>query len=543
MGDTNHSARLGPAFPEPELIRREDKDFLLPGEGIYLEPMKFSSACLARLVAFAALFTSAADLSSLVPQGISRKAESSPAFSIDDSAYVLSPGDVVRLQWWGVGSGDHSLVVDTRGDLLVPEIGIVHTRSKRFREVRKELEEMLAQRLRPRLVSVRIVDVQPATVWIRGEVPSPGPYTIEPGSRLSVALIASGISVPELMKAGLTSYPARANELSGIPSMRQAIVVRGADTLRFDLTRAFRTGDARHDPSLYAGDVVMIPPIGPICAIRGPRSVPSVMEVIPGEQVGNFLRAAGAHPLPATVKVLSRSGVESELDTATAMPSDAGLITLAALQQNTPPRIVFVNGAVRHPGAYPFEEGLTPQDLVTKAGGAINGSDSLVVFAVHRLGSAILPGRKPGGEMLATVMEVGKSQLGYQGFTRGQYSNGKVALQPLDSVVVKKQEAVVWVGGHVANPGFVRWKHGSGWRDYVEDAGGFTGRSWRGQVRLIDPISEQDAPLDGEIRPGAAILVPEKRFIPPEQWLAIGINVVSLLTGLATVYLLVESNK
>lgn len=506
-------------------------------------PMKFSSANLTRLIVFAAVISRSGDLSALAARSLPEPKETAPAFLIEDSSYVLSPGDQVRVQWWGTGSGDQRLIVDTRGDLLVPEVGIVQARKRPFKDVRRDLEQLVTTRFRPRVLSIRIVEVQPATIWIRGEVPSPGPQTIEPGTRLSVALASGGISVSELLKAGMTSYPARGEELAWMPSLRRTLVVRNGDTLAFDLTKAFRAGDESQDPSLYSGDVVTVLPMRTICAIRGSRSIPTVLEVVPGETVASFLRATGLATQPTKVVVTRRSGEQVSVDSGSVVPEDAMVVAFDSSQRPQNPRVVFVVGPVRNPGAYPFQVGMTARDAVALAGGAVERSDSVLMIGVQRLGAAILPGRKPGSELLPSVAEVAKAQIGYQGFTRGQYSTDQIALQSLDSVIVKRAEPVVWVGGHVTRPGFVPWVRGGTWRDYVDAAGGFTDRAWEGQTRLVDPVTDQISPIDGEIRPGAAILVPEERFIPPEQWLTIGLNFVSLLTGLATVYLLMESSK
>lgn len=467
-----------------------------------------------------------------------------PSLTVEDSVFILSPGDKLRLQWWGTGSGDITMAVDTRRNLLIPEIGELDTRGQTLKDVRDTLVGMIKQRFHARIVSVRLIEVQPATVWLTGVMPSPGPQLVAPGTRLSKALMLGGINASDLLKASMSSPPPRHEDGLVMPSLRHVLVIRGGkDTLIADLARAFRSGHPSQDPPLYSGDRVILIPEAQYCALNTGITNPGVVECRNGDTVRTLLAAAGLLEFPTSVKLTDKQGVEKTVPVDGTIDSGTVLLSIDRPVDNDRRKVVFIGGRISRPGAYFFKSGMTIRELVQIAGGVIGGNDSGIVVGVRRGGVAILPGRRPGLETLPAVAEVAKAYQAYLGTWRGLYSHGDLPLEPEDSVVVKSAQHVVWVGGRVVRPGFVPWVKGRSWRGYVSDAGGFTSDAWEGRTQMISPVTEQPGSPEGEILPGSALIVPEKRYIPPEQWIAISISVVSLISSLVTIFLLLDSRQ
>lgn len=470
--------------------------------------------------------------------------DQSPPLAIEDSVFMLSPGDKLRLQWWGNGSGDMTMVVDTRRKILVPEVGEIDAAGRTLKDLRDTLIALVNKRLRPRLVSVRLVEVQAASIWLTGVMPNPGPQQVPPGTRLSKALLLGGVSAGDLLRASMTTPPPRREDGIVMPSLRRILVLRnGKDTIVADLARAFRSGRTTMDPPLYSGDRVILLPEANYCAINAGLSIAGVVEFRKGDTVRTVLEAAGLNVMPPTVRQVNTSGEESTVSIDQLMDSCVVLLTANNRAAPDRRRIVFIGGRVPNPGAYFFKEGMTIRQLVSLAGGVDGGSDSGIVVGVRRGGVAILPGRHPGLEMLPPVIEVAKAYQAYLGTWRGLYSHGDLPLEPEDSVIVKSAQHVVWVGGRVARSGFVPWVKGRTWKRYIEEAGGFTSDAWEGKTQLIHPITEQPGSPEGEILPGSALLVPEKRYIPPEQWITISVSVVSLISSLVTIFILLDSRQ
>ena len=59
-----------------------------------------------------------------------------PALAVEDSLLFLSPGDRLKLRWWGIGAGSEDLIVNTRWEIVVPDLGVVRVKGIAFGKVR-----------------------------------------------------------------------------------------------------------------------------------------------------------------------------------------------------------------------------------------------------------------------------------------------------------------------------------------------------------------------------------------------------------------------
>lgn len=473
-------------------------------------------------------------------EGIDR----SPPLAVEDSLFVLNPGDKIRVQWWGTGSGDLSMSVDTRRKLLLPEIGEIDTRTRTLRDVRDTIEAIIRVKFRPRMVSIRLVEVQPATVWLTGVLPSPGSQQITPGTSLSKVLAMGGVVVSEILKVTRHVPPPRREDGLIFPSLRRIMLIRnGKDTQYVDLARAFRFGRVEQDPPLFSGDRVVMFPEEQYCALNTGLTGAGMIDFHTGDTIRAVLEAAGVQVIPQTVRISDSKGEERVVKVDQTMDSGTTLIALDRALGSDRRQVVFIGGRVMYPGAYFLRQGMTIRELVKMAGGVYGGEDSNIVVGVRRGGVTILPGRRAGLDALSAIPEVGKAYQAYLGTWRGLYSHENLPLESEDSVVVKTAQRVVWVGGRVMRPGFVPWVKGRRLSGYIEDVGGFTSDAWSSRVQMIHPITEQPGSPEGEILPGAALIVPEKRYIPPEQWITISLSVVSLISSIVTIFILLDSRS
>jgi len=125
---------------------------------------------------------------------------------------------------------------------------------------------------------------------------------------------------------------------------------------------------------------------------------------------------------------------------------------------------------------------------------------------------------------------------GYQRQMVGNYSDPDAPLQGGDSVIVHQAELVVWVSGLVNRPGFVPWKKGNSYTDYVEAAGGYADRAWTSRVQIYDVYTDQAVPLKQPIRPGSAVIVPEKRYLYFDQWITLTATALSAIVSVMYFY-------
>jgi protein involved in polysaccharide export with SLBB domain len=468
-----------------------------------------------------------------------------PALSIVDSVFFLSPGDQLQLRWWGISTGDERLSVNTRWEIVVPDIGKINVRGVRFDHVRDSLENMIRHRSQVRLVDLQITRVSRASVQVTGLVPRPGALDLSPGTRLSDALEEAGLSMQDIMHSIAGNTPPRPGERYRMPSVRRILLIRGggSDSVWCDLAQAYNAGVTENNPPLFQGDRIEVLPQGALIALSGSAPMAGYIEVVPGETVAQFLRAGGVTSPPSEIRAVFVDGRQTTLHSGSILDTTLSLVE-APIQRHRPlPQFVWVAGLVRNPGGYILEPGMTAKDLVRKAGGIPGGDDSGYVLALKRGWMWIRPGHRPGLEGSTQYPEVRAALQGYLNQGRGYYSSIETPLQPGDSVLVQIVEQVVWVSGQVNNPGYVPWVRGATMDDYVKAAGGYSARPWPSHARLYNLFTDQVIPVDGEIPPSTAIIVPEKRYIYPDQWVTIVATIVGLAVSVASFYIMATSSN
>lgn len=453
-----------------------------------------------------------------------------------DSLLFLNPGDRLQLIWWGVGSGQVNLVVGSRGDVVVPDVGAFHVRGVPFNRVRDTIEGSVRKRIKTEYVELQVVSLAPAEVNLIGVVANPGSYTVRAGTRLSSFLAEAHVEVNSAIEQIKRTAPTRVGDRIALPSFREVELIRGSgkDTLRCDLVKAVRGGDFQSDPPLFSGDIVRLKEQGAMIGVSAPLPFGGYYEYRSGESLASFLAGNGIEITGKSsgVEVLGAESVWKPAELASPLSDDVTSIRMQIARKVPPNRnVIWVVGWVRNPGAYLLEPDMNASEAVKRAGGSFGGGDSAQVLSVKRGWGWIQPGRGERMELSTNYPEVKSLLLEFQLHMRGNYSSPQTRLQEGDSVFVYQAEHVVWVGGRIAKQGYVTWRSGASIKDYIAEAGGTTGRAWLSRAVVYDMYTDQQVPAEGEIRPGSVILIPEKPYTPPLQWVSMLSTIaVSLLS-------------
>jgi len=465
-----------------------------------------------------------------------------PSISAPDSLIRLTSGDQLRLRWWGVGSGDLDLVVDTRGDLVVPDMGRIPTHGRSFKALRDSVEGLLKRRIKPGLIDLQIVKINRAKIRLSGLVPRPGVVECPAGTHAIQALKSAGFDVVQGLDSLNSDMPGLYYAMDQVASLRRVLLVRGGrDSIWLDFARALRAGDESQDPPLFDGDALRIYPREALVTFAS-GNYSGYMEMLPGEPLSNLLMAAGESDLSTPVELMNKRGdVHHILPSKAQCDSSLALVRVPLRHPIFLPPVVWISGQVAHPGAFVFKEGMRSRDLVKLAGGVLGGEDSGVVVGVKRGWNWLAAAREKSLPETYQLPELKVAMQDYLSHMRGNYSDPDERLQIGDTVFVFKAEQVVWVGGKVNRPGFVPWKKNAKVSHYIEAAGNYSPRAWEARTQVFDGQTPQVKGLDQPILPGAAIIVPEERFISADQWFSITATTVSLM--IAVVGLMIQVSK
>ena len=273
--------------------------------------------------------------------------------------YVLGPGDEVQLQVWGPIDFNANLTVDRNGQVTLPKAGVISLAGVAVRDLDKTLRNHLAKVFTNFQLTANMGRLRGIQVYVVGQAERPGTYHLSSLSTLVNALFASG-----------------GPNANG--SMRTIELKRGGRTLStLDLYDFIARGDKSRDQPLAAGDVIVIPPVGPRVAITGAFDHAAIYELkAANASLADTLALGGGVPaLAATQKallerispennpprqvldvVLNEQGLRTPL-------RDGDVLTLLGISPAFA-NAVTLQGAVAAPLRYRWFEGMKVLDLI-----------------------------------------------------------------------------------------------------------------------------------------------------------------------------------
>lgn len=270
--------------------------------------------------------------------------------------YVIGPGDEVMIRVWGQVSFNLRATVDRTGDIYIPQVGDVHVAGLQFAQLNNYLRSQLGRVFRNFDVNANMGQLRSIQIFVVGQAQRPGSYTISSLSTLVNALFACG---------GPTAHG----------SMRSIQVKRDDKVITtFDLYDLLLKGDKSKDVPLLSGDVVYIPPVGPLAAIAGSVQVPAIYELKGKETAQDAIQLAGGFSTMAARQTaeLDRTSSQGARETVDLSLDKAGLQTplrdgdILRVLSMVPrfDKTVTLRGNVANPGRYAWYEGMRVRDLI-----------------------------------------------------------------------------------------------------------------------------------------------------------------------------------
>ncbi len=362
------------------------------------------------------------------------------------SNYQLGPGDELKIIVWSE-LGDETVYdvqVNPEGQIYVPILGVMGVSGLTVGEFEQTILGSLASKFKHFKGQVTLTKVRTIQIYVVGEVEKPGALTV---SGLTTAFTA-------LYQAGGPSERG---------SMRRIKVLSGSGkSQEFDLYKYFLSGDRRQDVSLKNGDTLFVPAIEASVKVTGMVTRPAVYEIFAGDNLAKVIGMAG-NALPEAysgrVRVLRWTGNQrrqtfdvslgnlDELKSFVVVNGDEIKIEPAI---DTVGNLVSINGAVKKPGNYAVDSGLTVADLIGRAGGLIEEEANRKFGQIIRKGSA-------GAEEIITF-NLRFALLGDK--------EENIALKPFDRVKIFAEEEItadirsVNIDGAVRQPGEYIYRDG-----------------------------------------------------------------------------------
>ncbi len=268
--------------------------------------------------------------------------------------YVIGPGDEIHVQLYGKSNSSADLTVDRDGLINFPELGPIAVTGLSFRELKETLLREVDKRMIGVEASITMGRLRSIRIFVLGEVFRPGSYSVSGLSTLTNALFASG-GVRE------------------IGSLRQVQLKRAGELVgELDLYDLLIKGDTSGDARLMPGDVIFVPPVGPMVGAAGEVKRPAIYELKGEFSAAQLLELAGGLTARAHREQLQldryEDGERISLDfpvtgASELLLGDGDLLKVYPVTGREE-GVVWLEGNVLRPGKRQFREGMRLLDLI-----------------------------------------------------------------------------------------------------------------------------------------------------------------------------------
>jgi polysaccharide biosynthesis/export protein len=438
--------------------------------------------------------------------------------------YVLGPGDEIRVTTWGQLDSDVTTTVSPAGSIFIPRIGNIQVAGVRYSDLDQLIRTNISHYYHNFQLQVQLGQLRSIQVIVVGHAERPGTFTISGLSTLVTGLFATG-------------GPSNSGSMRHILLKRQGKVI--ADLDLYDL---LVHGNSSADVRLLAGDIIYIPPSGPMVALSGATKTAAIFELKGTTTLDGLLELAGGTTttaLPDRVKmqrfnakkVRTVQDVELTSGGRNLSLQDGDIVDIPTVSERID-NAVTLRGHVAKPGLYPYQPNMTLRDLIPNEAALItpqywqeqnargvratNNSRSEISAATARSQIVTVPDVNWDYAIIermnpqTLIVELQAFDLGKLVLQHDESAN--VALLPGDTVTIfsdtdvavplEKRNKLVTIGGEVARPGIYRVGSGETLRDIVARAGGTTPRAYVFAAEVIRQsvrLTEQEK-LQGVIR-------------------------------------------
>lgn len=404
--------------------------------------------------------------------------------------YIIGPGDEIVLRTWGQLDLEHIDWVDRQGNYSIPTVGTVTVAGLKYSQLNGYLRAAIKRLYKDFDMHVGLEQLRVIPIFVLGQTTQPGQYTVSALSTLVNAVLVAGGPTPQ-------------------GSLRRIQLKRNGATIKeFDFYDLLLRGDKSQDSNLQAGDIIFIPPVGPLAAITGDVQNSAIYELKDTTTLDQLLEMSGGLATTAYGQKLSLERIvnrekrvveELDLDAAArALPmQDGDLVRIRSIQ----PRFenaVTLKGNVAWPGRYPWREGMRIRDLLPtraalmdreywKRQNAMEGANKSLNATTHQLPEpnweyAVIERLHPTALNTDIIsFNLGKAIAQDQGADN-------IPLQAGDVITIFAKNDIhasqgtrtrfVKLQGEVAQPGIYQLQPGDTLRTLVERAGGLSPHAW-----------------------------------------------------------------
>ena len=287
------------------------------------------------------------------------------------ASYVLGPGDEVVIDIWGNSNANYTRTIGNDSAITIQGIGPIYIGGMTLADAEKHLKSKLSTlysglRGAGTYLRISIGKIRGVTVYVLGEVYTPGVYTLPSLSSIATAIYMAGGIMQYGSVRNICLY--RQNELKGT----------------FDLYDYIFKGKYDTNLRLQDGDVISVASSGNLASVGGALNRFDLKyEMKDGETVQDLINYAGGFTVNAHKDLVhidringpvgeSFDVAKADFGTFPVCAGDSLFVSSFTVQYGNR---VHITGSVNHPGPYSISDNLrTLRQLINAAGGVKEGT-------------------------------------------------------------------------------------------------------------------------------------------------------------------------
>lgn len=460
--------------------------------------------------------------------------------------YVVSVGDRVAVRIWGATAYDKIQVVDSQGNIFIPDVGPVKLGGVKNSQVNGTVKAAIARVYTNDVeVYTNLITAQSASVYVTGYVHRPGKYAGMPTSSvLSFIDKAGGID-------------------SASGSFRKIEILRNSKVLAVvDLYEFIRNG-VIPDVVLKEGDAIVVKPLMQTVFVGGDAAKPNRFEftsdTITGSDVMDLSSPASGVTHVAVSQIRNGEGVFEYLPIEKFKGRLIGDGDVISFRSDVNERNISVNidGSFNGASAITINRRATLKqvlDLIEvdpqlsayerifiKRKSIASRQKSAIENSLKRLEAEYFTApsstdsesriRVQEAELIAAFVKK-VSVVEPQGTLVVVSEKGiaDIVLENDDTIFIPRRNPSVLVSGEVRLPRAFLWEKGNSVNDYISRAGGFSNNANRMNILLVKQDGRVIDASDGPVESGDELLVLPKA---PTKSLQLAASITDILYKIA----------
>lgn len=480
-----------------------------------------------------------------------------------DSSYILGPGDILSVNFFGANIKKVEVIVNREGKIILPLIGSVNLLGMTFSQASNLLSNKVKTELTGTEVNLSIKEIRSISIYLLGEAYKPGRYVLSGLSSVTNALFVSG-------------------GVSETGSLRNILIKRNNEVIAtYDFYDFLIYGSTGSDLRLQDGDVIFIPFIEDTVLMGGAFKRPHKYELKKGETLEDVVKLAGGFNSDVMdYSKIELSTIDRKISKRTlnflSLNEDSdfliydGDVVNVSATSGLEPQTIKLSGEIKNPGEFSIQTGDTILDIIDRAGGY---TEQAFVEGAVFLRETVAETQKKAFARSADQLEdtivdvITKDTISVlTEFTllplsrlidrlRSEDPIGRMVVNldylnlktnPIDNLMVKNGDSLhipkrpnfVAVVGEVLNATSVGFNPELGVYEYIEQAGGLNDSADKDKIFIILPngksklVKQSLFSSDSYVLPGSTIVI--SRDARPFDAISLTQIITPILADLAT---------